>query len=469
MTLQLQSPQKSAPARRDAVQTMRRLLVGRPPDLPADASLTTRLERACEHEMRTGLRILVIGGAMFGLWGGLAPLSGAVVMSGALVSESRLKKVQHPTGGVIATISVREGDKVKAGDPLLRLDDISARANLQIVARQLDALRARRARLLAERDEAEDVATPAAFARRAGDPELAALLASERALFKARRVARAGQRELLFGRIGQLEEEIQGLDAQMKSQATQRALADTELKGVETLYKKQLTPLARLTALQREAARIDGTQGQLQSSVAETRSKIDEAKLQVARLDQDFRAELGKDLREAEDKEAELVERETAARDVLSRIELRAPASGVVHQLAVHTVGGVVSPGEVLMEIVPNADELQIEAHLPPQDIDQAHVGQEAQARFPAFNQRTTPELSGKVSFVSADAARDANGGSHYVVRVNLSGQEIARLGSLKLVPGMPAEVFLKTGSRTMASYLLKPIGDQFSRMFRER
>ena len=376
--------------------------------------------------------------------------------------------MQHPTGGVIARIAVREGDVVSAGDPLLRLDDTAARASLDIVTKGLDALVAREARLVAERDGARDMAVPAAFARR-DDPEVAEVMASERAVFTTRRAARAGQRELLTGRIGQLQEEIRGLDAQMQSQGAQRALIDTELKGVTTLYHKQLVPLARLTALQREAARIDGVQGQLVSNTAETRSKIDEAKLQVARLDQDFRAEVTKDLRETQEKQAELVERARAAKDVLDRVDLRAPATGVVHELAVHTVGGVVSPGEVLMEIEPKGDELQIEAHLSPRDIDQAHVGQDAEVRFPAFNQRTTPDSAARwrscrrIPPMTRRAAAPLRGPRQP------SPDEVTRLGALKLVPGMPAEVFLETGSRTMLSYLFKPISDQFSRVFRER
>ena len=177
-----------------------------------------------------------------------------------------------------------------------------------------------------------------------------------------------------------------------------------------------------------------------------------------------------KDLRESQDKEAELLERAVAARDLFARVDVRAPTGGIVEQSIVHTVGGVVSPGEVLMQIVPEDDALQIEARLSPRDIDQVHVGQPSKIRFPAFNQRTTPEISGQVAFISADAARDAQSGAgYYLVRVNLARDEIQRLGGLKLVQGMPAEVFLATGERTMLSYLFKPIADQFTRVFRER
>ena len=411
---------------------------------------------------------LMVGG--IGSWAATSELSGAVVLPGSLVSESNIKKVQHPSGGVVAQIVAHDGDHVRAGDLLLRLDETAARANLQVVVGQLDAVRARMARLVAERDEADDMAFPRELSARSSDADVAPLMATERSLFRARRVSRVGQKQLLNKRVTQLDEQIHGLEAQMQSQTAQRELIGRELKGIETLYEKRLVPLTRLTTLQREAARLDGAEGQLVSSVAETQSKIAEAGLQVARLDQDFRAEVMKDLRDAQDKEAELAERSIAARDLLSRIEIRAPTTGVVQQLAVHTVGGVISPGEVAMSVVPDDDALLIEAHLQPRDVDQVRVGQKTFVRLSAFNQRTTPELEGKVAFVSADAAHDAQSNStYYLVRISLPQTETDRLGSLRLTPGMPAEVFLQTGERTLLSYLFKPISDQLSRMFRER
>jgi HlyD family secretion protein len=459
-----------APGRRRGLRVVRALfgLIGDPPRLPgAEDKLALRLHGACQAEQRMGLRVLAGGALIVGVWGGLVPLSGAVILPGVLVSESHVKKVQHPTGGVVARIDVRDGDHVEGGATVIHLDDTSARAGLQVVSGQLAAMRARVSRLVAERDGADTMAPPQI---EGDDKEATAIIAAEQNLFRARRAAREGQKDLLLGRIGQLEEELRGLDAQTQSLAAQKRLIVTETQGVETLYAKQLVPLARLTALQREAARLDGTEGQLASNAAETRAKIDETKLQATRLDQDFRAEVMKDLRESQDKEAELSERAVAARDLFARLDIRAPTAGVVHQLAVHTVGGVASPGEVLMEIVPEQDELKIEGRLSTRDIDQAHVGQPAQARFPAFNQRTTPEISGRVDYISADSAHDPQGGQpYYQVRVSLAREEVERLGGLKLVPGMPAELLLSTGQRTMLSYLFKPIGDQLARVFRER
>ena len=290
-------------------------------------------------------------------------------------------------------------------------------------------------------------------------------------LFKARATARQSQKDLLKSRIAQLGEQIDGLEAQIKSNAAQTDLIAGELKGVQALFDKQLVPITRLNSLQRDAARLDGERGQLQSSIAETKSKINEAQLQMIRVDQDFRADVIKDLRDAEAKGAELAERRVAAQDQLDRIDIRAPTSGIIHQLAIHTVGGVITAGQVVMEIVPDSDELQVEAKLPPNEIDQVKVGQTTFVRFSAFNQRTTPQLKGVVSYVSADLSHEQQNDSKgfYTVRVTLPEEEHRRLNGLQLVSGMPAEIFVQTGSRTMMSYLLKPIREQLGRAFNER
>jgi HlyD family secretion protein len=398
------------------------------------------------------------------------PLAGAVVVPGNLVVQSNVKNVQHPTGGVVAEINVRDGTRVQAGDLLLRLDATQVRASLQMVSKQLDELRAKIARLMAERDGLARMEVPAELASVSEDETAKRLLASEESLFRARLNARQSQKDLLQGRVAQLTEEISGLEAQIDSKAKQLELIAGELTGVQELYDKHLVPLARLTALQRESARIEGERGQLVSSIAETKSKIGETQLQMVRADQDFRTEVVKDLGDAEGKEAELVERSVAARDVLDRIEIHAPVSGIVHQLAAHTIGGVIRPGDTIMEIVPDTEDLQVEARLQPRDIDQVRTGQLAFVRFTAFNQRVTPQLTGTVSYVSADTSREQQTNApFFTVRVVLSDQERRRLAGQQLVPGMPAEVFMQTRSRTMMSYLLKPIADQMRRAFIEQ
>jgi len=437
---------------------------------PIGVSLALRTRWAFDQELRTGLRVLIIAGVLGGGWFFFMPLAGAVVVPGNLVVQSNVKTIQHPTGGVVAEIKVANGTRVNAGDLLVRLDATQVQANLQMVSKQLDEMRARIARLTAERDGRAKFAIPGELAARAGDEAVRTLLASEDALFTARASARQSQRELLQSRIAQLTEEISGLETQVASRAKQLELIQGELGGVQDLYDKRLVPLARLTTLQREAARIDGERGQLASSIAETKSKIGEAELQIVRLDQDFRTDVVKELNEAQGKEAELVERAVAARDLLDRIEIHAPTSGVIHQLAAHTIGGVIRPGDAIMEIVPDTEDLQIEARLQPQDIDQVRTGQKAFVRFSAFNQRTTPQLTGSVSYVSADTSHDQQTNAPYfTVRIVLPDEERHRLAGQQLVPGMPAEVFMQTGSRTMMSYLFKPIADQMRRAFVEQ
>ena len=433
-------------------------------------SIVLRAARAFEGELRTGLRALLVVGGLAGGWMTLVPLSGAVVVPGNLVVQSNVKTIQHPTGGVVAQIPVHNGMRVNAGDLLLRLDATQAQASLQVVSKQLDEVRAKSARLVAERDGLPRPAIPPEMSGRLDDNNVKTLLASEASLFRARVTARESQKELLKSKVSQLGEEIVGLDAQVASKAKQLELITGELTGVQELFDKRLVPIARLTALQRESARIEGERGQLISTIAETKTKVDEAKLQMVRLDQDVRTEVVKDLGEAQGKEAELSERSIAARDILERIEMRAPTSGVIHQLNAHTIGGVIRAGDAVMEVVPDSDDLQIEARLQPNDIDQVRKGQQAFVRFSAFNQRVTPQLIGQVSYVSPDTTRDQQTSmSYFTVRIMLPEEERRRLAGLQLSSGMPAEVFMQTGSRTMLSYLFKPILDQFQRAFVER
>ncbi|MDE1934129.1 MAG: HlyD family type I secretion periplasmic adaptor subunit [Bradyrhizobium sp.] len=440
-----------------------------PPDVKL-LGLQTGVQWAFEHELRAGLRVLFTAAVLGGGWAAFVPLAGAVVVPGNLVVQSNVKNIQHPTGGVVAEIDVHDGSRVQTGKLLLRLDATQARAGLQMVSKQLDEVRTKIARLVAERDGLARMEVPAELASRSADETVKSLLASEDSLFKARLTARQSQKDLLQGRVAQLTEEISGLEAQLDSKAKQLQLIAGELNGVQELYDKHLVPLARLTALQRDSARIDGERGQILSSIAETKSKIGETQLQMVRADQDFRTDVVKELGEAQGKEAELVERSVSARDLLDRIEIHAPVSGIVHQLAAHTIGGVIRPGDTIMEIVPDAEDLQVEARLQPRDIDQVRTGQPAFVRFSAFNQRVTPQLTGAVSYVSADTSHDPQTGAPYfTVRVVLSDQERRRLAGQQLVPGMPAEVFMQTRSRTMMSYLLKPIADQMRRAFVEQ
>src|SRR5215212_9898892 len=431
------------------------------------------------HKTQRSMRRALLGGTAvagllaFGIggWAATTELAGAVIAPGSLVVDTNVKKVQHPTGGVVGELRVREGDRVQAGDVVVRLDDTQTRANLAIFTKSLDELAAKQARDEAERDGAKRVVFPADLLARIKDPEVARVVQGEQKLFEIRCSAREGQVAQLRERIAQLKEQIQGLADQVIAKKRELDLIGDELKGVRELWQKNLVQLTRVTALERDAARLEGERGSLVSTIAQTKGKITETELQILQIDQDLRTEVGKDLAEIRGKVSELVEKKVAAEDQLKRVDIRAPQDGTVHQLSVHTVGGVVMPnGEPLMLIVPRADALTVEARIPPQEIDQVHVGQRAVLRFSAFNQRTTPELNGTVSVVSADISADPKTGApFYTVRIAIPAEELARLNGLKLVPGMPVESFIQTDERTVLSYLTKPLTDQALKAFRER
>lgn len=412
--------------------------------------------------------VLVLG---VGGWASVTQISSAVITPGQLVVESDVKKVQHPTGGVVGELLVKDGDRVRAGDVLIRLDDTQTRANLDTTRKALDELSARRAREEAERDGAPRVMfPPELLARRTASPEIATVVEGESRLFAARQASRDGQRAQLSERVSQLQEEIAGLGEQVAAKSREIRLIGDELKGVHDLYAKNLVPLSRVTALERDAARLEGERGQLVASTASAMGKIAETRLQILQVDAEMRTEVGKDLADIQAKWSELVEKLVAAEDQLKRIEMRAPQDGVVHQLNVHTVGGLVTPSEPAMLIVPTADRLAVEVKIQPQDIDNVRVGQRAVLRFSAFNQRTTPEIDGVVSRVSADVTQDEKTGrSHYVARITVADGQRARLGAVKLVPGMPVEAFLQIGERTVLSYLTKPLVDQIAKAWREK
>ena len=434
----------------------------------APASKTARSMRSALLGGAIVSGVLTIG---IGGWAATTEISGAVVAGGALVVDSNVKKVQHPTGGVVGEVRVRDGDRVKAGDILVRLDDTQTRASLAIVTKALDELAARQARDEAERDAIAQVSFPAQLLDRMGDPDVARVVEGERRFFETRRSAREGQAAQLRERILQLREQILGLEDQVVAKGREIKLIGEELEGVRTLWQKNLVQMTRLTSLERDGARLEGERGSLVSSIAQTRGRITETELQTLQIDQDLRSEVSKDLAEIRSKTSEYVERKIAAEDQLRRIEIRAPQDGIVHQLTAHTVGGVISAqGEPIMLIVPESDALSAEVKIAPQDIDQVRVGQAAMIRFSAFSQRTTPELSGEVSRISADVSIDQkSGASFYTIRLNVSDIEIERLQGLRLVPGMPVETFIRTGDRTVISYLTKPLMDQINKTWREK
>ncbi len=425
-----------------------------------------------------GVARYMLGGlvVMFGLVGGLGvwasttQIAGAVVAPGVVVVETNVKKVQHPTGGVVGEIYVKNGKRVKAGDLLIRLDETSTRVNVQMITQQLDELLIRDARLKAERDDAASFAVPDVLLARTGEPDIRDVLKGEESLIRSRRESMTGQKSQLLERSLQMGKEAEGIAAQIAAKRQELALIAEELEGLAVLEAKQLVTTTKVAALKREKARLQGELGQHEAAAAQTSGRKAEIALQIVRLEQELKTEVVKELREVQSKIADLRERRVAAEDQLRRTDIRAPQSGVVHQLAVFTQGGVINPGEQILLIVPEGDLLVIEARIAPQDIDQLFVGQSTYIRFSAFDQQTTPQVTGEVISISADLTRDqVTGQSYFTARVALPEAELTKLGSNKLQPGIPADIQIKTQDRTALSYLMKPLSDQITRAFRER
>jgi HlyD family secretion protein len=420
--------------------------------------------------LMVGISVITLFGGTIGLWAAASPLAGAVVASGQFVVDSNVKKIQHQTGGVVSELPVRDGQRVKAGDLLIHLDETVTKANLQIVVKQLDDLLSRMARLEAERDNRDELIVPPALEARAHVPDVQKSLEAERRLLEIRRSQREGQKSQLAKRVEQLNEEILGIKAQTEAREQQMAFIEQELVGVRDLYKRNLVPITRVMPLEREGANMLGQRGQLVASKAQAEGKIAEIQLQHLQIDIDLQTEVSKDLRDIQAKTAELMERRIAAEDQLKRVEIRSPIDGFVHQLAVHTVGGVISPAEPAMLIVPFNEDLQIEARVQPSDVDQLFIGQKAVIKVLAGNQRVTPEINGTISRVSADVTRDQQTGQiYYTVRLSTDQSERNKLGDLKIISGMQAETFIQTAERTPLEFMLKPLKDQFNRAFRER
>jgi HlyD family secretion protein len=427
-------------------------------------------QKSINRHVVIGVLIVVLLAGGVGGWSATSEITGAVIATGQIVVDSNVKKVQHPSGGIVGELNVRDGDRVKIGDVVVRLDDTVTRANLAIVTKGLNEFSARKARLEAERAGESVINFPKELTDQIANPDVSSAIASEIKLFEARRVARENQRNQLRNQTAELGEQIAGFTAQQEAKQKEIQLIERELEGVRELFKKNLVQLTRLTQLEREAARLEGERGQFISSIAQSKVKISDTELQIIQIDQDLASDNGKELREIDGKIGEYVERKITAEDQLKRVDIRAPQDGTVFQSAVHTVGGVITAGEPIMMIVPEADNLAVEAKTNPAEIDQLQIGQRALLRFTNFNQRSTPEIYGVVTRISADISTDQrSGASYYTIRIGMPAGEVAKLGDVKLVPGMPVETFIQTGDRTVISYLAKPFTDQLKRAFREK
>ncbi len=418
----------------------------------------------------TGMLTIAIAFGGFGTWAALASLDSAAIAPGVVVVESDRKSIQHLEGGLVREILVRNGDTVARGDLLIRLENTQAKAIYDIVRGELDAARAEVARLVAERDGQEQITFPDQLLARAHVPKVDEALQGQRHLFAARRTSRAGQVAILEQSIAQFREEITGLKSEQAAREQQLAILKDELRGLRKLLKQGSVPRNEVLAYQRKIAELGGEKGRFMADVSRAEQGIGEAKLRIGQLEKSAREEVVEKLREVQGRIFGLEERLVAAEDVLGRTEIRAPTAGVVMGMQVHTTGGVVTPAQEILQVVPVGDRLVIEAQINPIDIDDVAVGQQATVRLTAFKLRSTPIIVGTLVNVSADRLVDEHSGTpYYLARIEVSKDELQTLGDLALQPGMPVEALIKTGARTALGYMLSPLTDNMARAFKEK
>lgn len=407
--------------------------------------------------------------AVFGVWTAFASLNGAVIAPATIVAESYSKKVQHREGGNVQRIMIKDGDTVAEGQDLVLLDPTETKAELGIINNQLNELLIRKARLSAQRDGKTSFTLPLSMQATITDPVVAEILSGQQHLLESTLQTATSKKGQFQEQLGQLKEQIEGVAAQITSNKKQLQLVKTELVNLRGLQKQGLVPLSRVSAMDREAARLEGEQGQLTSNRAAAEAKIGEVKLQIIQVDEELRNMALTDIRDAEAKIAEFEQRKVSVSSRLSRMTIKAPIAGTIYQLAVHTEGGVIGPGETLMMIVPQGDDLVLQAQVAPNDIDHVHLGQPASVKFNAFNSRVQNDIAAEVTQVAADTSRaDAQSAPFYAIRLTISAAELKKLGDNKLKPGMSAEAFIQTEARTPFSYLIQPLMDQFAYAMRE-
>ena len=407
----------------------------------------------------------LVGG--FGGWAATSELAGAVIGHGQVKVDKDLRAVQHLDGGIIKDIATKKGDAVKEGQVLISLDDTALSSELSIAQGQLMELSAKRLRLIAERDGAASMPEPFASdpAALRGSPELA----NETRLFQSNREARLHRIEQMKLTVAQIDEELRGLDAQMKSNQRETDLVQSEYERVEALKKQGLTDTSRVFNFSRDLTRLHGDKNQIESNTARAQAHKNEIEVQILGIDDGARADAQKELADIEPRITETQQRIAATTARLGRLVIRSPISGYVNEIFVNTVGGIVTPAQKLITIVPQDAALEVETHIQPTDIDQVYVGQDTKLKFTAFNSRTTPELKGHISFISpATTVEQGTGRAYYVAQVDVPAEQYAKLDGKKMVPGMPVEVFIQTESRTALSYLVRPMMDQLGRAFRE-
>ncbi len=438
--------------------------------LPSKDQDYSRPETLASKAICIGMTCIILVFGIFGLWAATAPLNSAAIAIGTVILDNNKKTIQHLEGGIVDAILVREGMRVSAGDVLIKLDETTAKARYELLRKQLVSAKASEARLEAERDSLGNITFPPELLKKeATDPTIKESLDSQRRLFSSRRNSIKGRISILNKKIDQYAQEIRGLGAQSVSATRQIALLKEEIQAVKTLVNSGNAPRSRLLSLQRQMEGLSGERGESGAMISRAEQSIGEAKLEMINVRNNFLNEVIEELKETQVSLSDLEERIRASEDTFNRINILSPLDGTITDLQVHTLGGVIRPGDPLMDIVPADDKLIVEALVQPQDIDVMERGLEASIRLSAYKARFVPPITGRVVHISADRFEDErNGTSYYKARIEVDSEELKNLENVELYPGMPADVLIVTGSRTMLSYLFSPIRDSFNKSFRE-
>jgi HlyD family secretion protein len=449
-----------------------------PPHAEQYVYLPPRAESANPDALRASTRGPVLAGIVvtallitaFGGWASTAPLAAGAVAPGVISPDGSRKTIQHLEGGIISEIMVRDGDVVEVGAPLVILEDTRARAAYEMQLKQYQGLRAAEARLTTERLGRDGIDFPQDLLAASGEAEVREILEVQRQLFATRREALVLRKQVLQQRIRQVRDQIRGLEAQLASSVQRLEIVEDELAGKEILFEKALIPKPQVLAVRRAREEIAGDRGEYQAAIAQSQQKIGETELELVALDAERADEVATEIDRVRGELATLREQLRASEDTLKRTVITAPVSGTVVGLRMKTQGGVIQQGEPILDIVPAEDDLLIDARVAPIDIDVVHPGLLAQVHLSAFRSRNLPQIEGKVRSVSADSIRDEKTGmSYYLARVEVDRESLSGLGmDVQLVPGMPAEVLIVTGERTLTDYLLEPLRDVFRRSLRE-
>lgn len=435
-----------------------------------DSQKSERPSSSNKQVITIGLAFVALIFLGLGAWAATAPLARAISAAAVLVVKGERKKVQHLEGGIVSNLFISEGDLVKEGQILLSLDPLQANANVERYYNQLDQLLAREARLAAELRGDEHITFSGPILNKSkNNPEFFEIIETEQQNFEARRQSFNGHINILNQRIEQLDIEIEGLEIQRAARLEQHKIFSDEIIGLRTLHEKGYFPRSKLLASERAIVNLRGAAGQDTARIARAKSAQGEARNQIISVRQRFREEVVEDIGDVKGEINDLNERLLVAQDILKRVEIRAPRSGIVQGIRVHTIGGVVRPGDLLMEIAPQDDDLVVQAQISPVDADIIMVGQEAEIRLTALNVRTTPTIYGTVVSVSGDALTDsANQTKFFLSQIEISQSELVKLGDVKLSAGMPAEVLIQAGERTLLNYLVKPMSDALMRGLNE-